>query len=151
MVLPRLLGSVFHVTSGRALRDITAARAVYSNGDGRFPFTFPQSQNSYGRMRGWVCLFDFRNVSGETIRDASVKFNFLKPTKADPVFLFLDPCRFEQLVPWTHAPVGAMVIPHVETWYPGNLPVAGLAHALAVTIEEDDADSSYRGIMRRLH
>lgn len=151
VVLPRLTGSVFHVTSHRAWAQITATGVLHSNADARFPLTFPQSQNNYGRQQGWVCIFDLRDVPSETVREALSKFYFLKPTPANPVFLFLDPSRFDRLVPWTDAPVGAMVIPHVEGWYPEDLPVTAFSYALAVTVEDDDPDSAHRGIMRRLH
>lgn len=151
VILPRLIGTVFHVTSERAFGDILACGMISSNQDGRLQFTFPQSENNYGRQRGYVCLFDLRDVPGETVRDVlSVKFNFLKPTSADPVFLFLDRSEYPHLVPWTDAPVGTMVIPYVEAWYPRDVPVAALTHALAITVEEDDLDSAYRGVVRRL-
>lgn len=151
VVLPRLIDAVFHVTSAPAFSEIKASGIVFSNQDRRFQFTFPQSENNYGRHRGYVCLFDLRDIPEDTVRDVlSVKFNFLKPASADPVFLFLDESEYGSLVPWTDAPAGAMVIPYVEAWYPRDVPVAALTHALAVTVEKDDCDSAYRGIMRRL-
>lgn len=150
-ILPRLNGTVFHVTSERAFVEIETSGVISSNRDRRFKFTSPQSENNYGRQRGYVCLFDLRHVPDDTIRDVlSVKLYFLKPTSADPVFLFLDRSEYRNLVPWTEAPVGSMLIPYVEAWYPGDLPVGALSHGLAATIEKDDADSAYRGIIRRL-
>ena len=46
--------------------------------------------------------------------------------------------------------MGDMVIPYVETWYPGDIHVAALNHALVVTVQDDDMDSAYRGTIRRL-
>lgn len=40
--------------------------------------------------------------------------------------------------------------PTLEAWYPGHIPVAALSHALAVRVEDDDIDSTFRGAMRRL-
>jgi hypothetical protein len=151
VVLPLLIGTVFHVTSSAALMAIGGSGAIHSNHDRRFQFTFPQSENNYGRQRGYVCLFDFREASEDAAREARRKFNFLKPTSADPVFLFLHPSKHARLIPWTEAPVGAMVIPYVETWYPGDVPLSSLTYALVVTIEPDDADSAFSGIMRQLH
>lgn len=126
-VLPRLRGTVFHVTSEPAWREIAATGAVRSNKDARFPFTFPQSQNNFGRQQNWVCLFDLRDVEESRLDEViSLKLNFLKPTQSNPVFLFLDSSHFERLVPWTDAPTGAMLIPYVETWYPGDIPLAAL-------------------------
>jgi len=150
IVLPRLRGTVFHVTSPPGLEGITTSRKIRSNQDATLPFTFPQSQNNHGRQRGWVCLFDLRDVPEDKLRDAlDIKFHFLKPTKYDPVFLFLKPSEYQKLIPWTDAPVGAMCIPYVESWYPSDLPVTALAGALVVTVEPDDADSAFRGRMGR--
>lgn len=149
-VLPRLIGTVFHVTSSGALNGIRASGLISSNQDGSFEFTFPQSRTCYGRQHGYVCLFDLRDVQEDAVNDALMKFYFLKPTAADPVFLFLDQCEYPRLVPWTEAPMGDMVIPYVETWYPGDIPVAALTHALVVTVQDDDMDSAYRGTMCRL-
>ncbi len=150
VVLPRLIGTVFHVTSAPAHSEIRASGLIVSNQDERFRFTFPQSKNNYGRQRGYVCLFDLRDVQGDALRDALMKFYFLKPTAADPVFLFLDQSEYPNLVPWAEAPLGAMVIPHVEAWYPRDIPVAALTHALVVAVNDDDMDSAHRGNMRRL-
>lgn len=150
IVLPRLVGNVFHVTSAKAFSGIHGSGFISSNQDERFGFTFPQSANNYGRQRGYVCLFDLRGVQDDTLRDSLMKFYFLKPTAGDPVFLFLDKSEYHSLVPWTQAPTGAMLVPHVEAWYPKDIPVAALTHALGVTVEDDDMDSAYRGTMRRL-
>ncbi len=148
IMLPRLRGTVFHVTSPPGFEGITTAGKIRSNRDGTLPFTFPQSHNNHGRQRGWVCLFDLREVAEDKLRDAlEIKFYFLKPTKHDPVFLFLKPPEYQKLIPWTDAPVGAMCIPYVESWYPSDLPVSALAGALVVTVEPDDADSAFRGRM----
>jgi hypothetical protein len=148
--MPLLRGQVFHVTSTEALESIQRAGSIISNQDGRFGFTFPQSKNSYGRERGYVCLFDLRGASEEAVSDARTKFNFLHPTAADPAFLFVQEAHHPSLVPWTEAPTGAMLVPYVEAWYPGHIPVSALSHALAVVVEDDDIDSAYRGAMRRL-
>jgi hypothetical protein len=150
VVLPRLLGTVFHVTTALALEGIKTSGFIRSNQDGQLAYTFPQSQNNYGRQLGYVCLFDLRDVPEERLRESLSKFHFLQPTKADPVFLFLDTSEYGKLVPWTVAPAGAMAIPFVETWFPGDLPVTALTDALSVTVDGDDADSAYRGIMRGL-
>ncbi len=151
VVLQRLRGTVFHVTSGPAVAAIIASGVIRSNQDGRFAFTWPQSQNNYGRRRGYVCLFDLRDVPEDQLRDAlHLKLYFLKPTRDDPVFLFVDPSEYGKLIPWTVAKGSykEVLIPYVESWYPSDLPVSALAGALAVTVEPDDADSAFRWRMR---
>lgn len=96
-------------------------------------------------------MFDLRDVSDDNLRDVlSSRFPFLKPTSADPVFLFLDETEYGELIPWSDAPAGAMSILYVESWYPRGVPVAAITRVLVVTVESDDLDSAYRGIMRRL-
>ncbi len=117
IVLPRLLGTVFHVTSTAGFEGIRMSGANCSNQDGKLPFTFPQWQNNWGRQQGWVCLFDLRDVSEENLRDALMKFHFLKPTDANPVFLFLDPSEYGKLVPWTTAPPAMTARSHCGALY----------------------------------
>ena len=81
VVLPRLLGTVFHVTTARAFDGIRDSGLIRSNQDGRLGFTFPQSKNNYGRQAGYVCLFDLRDVPEDRIREALGKFYFLQGTK----------------------------------------------------------------------
>ena len=153
VVLPRLLGTVFHVTPAPTFEMIRASGVIRSNQDGQLSFTYPQSQNNYGRRRGCVCLFDLRDVPDGELRDALRKFYFLNhaPAKGHPVFLFLDPQEYGKLIPWTVAKGNykEVLIPYVESWYPTDLPVSALAGALAVTVEPDDADSAFRGRMGR--
>lgn len=150
VLLPLLRGTVFHVTSTTGFDAIEQSGIISSNRHGELPFTFPQSSNSYGRNLGYVCLFDLRDVSDEIIADGLKKFYFLQPTPADPAFLFIAPTEAERIVPWTAAPIGAMAIPHVEAWYPSDLSLSALSHALVVTIEPDDVDSAYRRTLRSL-
>lgn len=151
VVLPRLLGNVFHVTSRSAFQQIVSSGGIRSNAAGDLSFTFPQSENSYGRQNGYVCLFDFRNASEDILSEARMKFNFLKPSHDhDPVYLFLKAAEYAAILPWTDAPVGAMAIPYVEAWYPGDVSLSALDHALCVTIIDDDAGSAFRGVMRGL-
>jgi hypothetical protein len=141
-VLPRLVGTVFHVTSHDALTKIIESRVIRSNRDGHLGFTYPQSQVSYGRRRGYVCLFDFRSVSDPELQDALMKFYFLDPMAdrpQNPAFLFLDDSEYGRLVPGTSAKGnhGEMWIPFVESWYPGNLPLTAITEVLAITITRE--------------
>ncbi len=153
VVLPRLIGTVFHATPVPNFEAIKASGVIRSNQDGQLSFTYPQSQNNYGRRRGYVCLFDLRDVPDGELRDALMKFYFLNhaPRKGHPVFLFLDREEYGKLIPWTvtKGNYKEVVIPYVESWYPSDLSVSALASALAVTVEPDDADSAFRGRMGR--
>jgi hypothetical protein len=57
VLLPRLRDRVFHVTSQENFEKIREAGAILHNRDERFPLN-AASEASFGRRRGWVCLFD---------------------------------------------------------------------------------------------
>jgi len=67
VVLPKLLGSVFHVTNVAGLKGIRKDKMIRNNKDARFPFTWDQSARNYGRNRGYVCLWDLRNITNEQL------------------------------------------------------------------------------------
>ena len=140
VVRPRLVGTVFHVTSSKGFEGITTSGTIRHNQDGKLAASFPQSSISYGRRRGLVCLFDLRDV-GDEDRFWS---NFKKFSLPNPrVFLFLDPSEYAKVRPWTDANNrevnrrGEMFIPYVEGWYPGDVPVKALSCALVVTLVRD--------------
>ena len=85
-LLPLFLGKVFHVTTKDACSSIMAEKKIRNNMKGEREFVFPQSENSYGRKRGYVCLFDLRSATTEQIQDALMKFYFLNPFRhrSDP-------------------------------------------------------------------
>jgi len=63
-ILPLLKNEVFHVTSIENFQQILKDGKVISNADKKFKYSYPQSENSYGRKRGYICLFDLRNKTG---------------------------------------------------------------------------------------
>jgi hypothetical protein len=154
VLLPRLLGTVFHVTSEAAFRSIQSSGVIESNQLGQRGFTFPQSEISYGRKRGFVCLFDLRRVDNDELQDALDKFYFLDPMaskRQDPVYLFLDQPAYSELIPWTdarHTP--EMWVPYVEAWYPRDLPLSSIRSALAVTVAREP-DSPFIQAHRLIH
>lgn len=92
------------------------------------PFTFPQSQNSYFRKKGCVCLFDLRAATQEQTDEALPKFYFLNPRKgSNPVFLTLNQACYMRLIPWSASiaeeDLRSTVIPYVEAGYPGGVPL----------------------------
>jgi hypothetical protein len=134
VLLPVLRGRVFHVTTPTGLEGILASGQIDSNLDRRRRFTYPQSENNWGRQQGYVCLFDLRDVSEENLDDSLDKFYFLHPAKADPVFLFVDSAEYAKLIP---------------CWYPGDLPISVISEALTITLEPDDAESLMRAALRK--
>jgi hypothetical protein len=137
-LLPRLVGAVFHVTSERALPGILRNGRVISNRDGRFNATALYSENSYGRKRGYVCLFDLRDVTAPKLDRALEDLYFLDPWssgRTNPVFLILREAAYKELIPGQAARgSGDQWIWHVECWYPQDLPLAEIDGMLAVEV-----------------
>ncbi len=88
IVLTQLKGHVFHVTSLKGYRGIKKDKKITNNRTGRFSFSYPQSETSYGRKKSYVCLFDLRNIEDEIIKEELYKFYFLNPVSANnrPIF-----------------------------------------------------------------
>lgn len=134
-LLPKLRDTVFHVTTAAGFEGIRSTGAVVSNANGRLPFTFPQSDVSFGRHRGYVCLFDLRCVSERQLANGLDCFFFLDPlssARQDPVFLLLAPSTYRVIIPWTPAirDTGEMSVPFIEAWYPGDLPLTHVNRVL---------------------
>src|SRR5947209_845585 len=87
-----LNGKVFHVTAAHYLPDIVSSGSILPNSDGQRPSLFPQSQNSYGVKRGFICLFDFRAGNPEMIREAFDHFlhSAVRKLAHRPTFLILE-------------------------------------------------------------
>ena len=153
VLLPKLRSRVFHVTSGRGLEGIQTSHSVSANIDGKLGFTFPQSENSFGRRRGYVCMFDLRGISEEHLKFALEGFFFLDPygRRENPVFLFLAPARYGDII---HSRVakprgGEMWIPYVEAWYPRDLPLSEIDQVLSVKIERPPESDFEKAIAAR--
>lgn len=139
VMLPELRNRVFHVTSETGFVGIQSSQSVSANSAGKLGFSFPQSESGFGRRRGYVCMFDLREVSDEHLRFVLDGFCFLDPygRRENPVFRFLAAARWGDLIPCSVADAqsGEMWIPHVEAWYPGDLPLSEIERALVVKIE----------------
>ena len=150
---PRLRGGVFHVTPRNRLEGITSSQAVLHNRDERFEYATDGSDNSYGRLRGWVCLFDFREKSDSVLNNVRSDFQYEDPFKTpihpmlqmsgdslndSAAYLFLQPAAYGQLISAATAvqePRPRTLIRDVECWWPGNLPLTMIASILIVDID----------------
>ena len=134
------MGKVFHVTSYESYYGILRDGIIKPNKEGEFNFTWPQSEISYGRKRGYVCLFDLRNKSNDIIEEALMKFNFLNPfySQNRAVFLILSPQLHSSLIYDVKAKeeIGykEMYIPYVECWYPNGISLDYIEEILEVTV-----------------
>jgi len=142
VVLPFLLNKVFHVTSSKAYSAIIDDQEIRDNKNSNLGFTFPQSQNSYGRNKGFVCLFDLRGKTQEVIDESLMKFNFLNPINdKKTIFLIISSREHSRLIPWTEAmkDVGCreVWVPNVECWYDGNIPLKHIEQIIEVTYKNE--------------
>jgi hypothetical protein len=135
-LLPTLMGSVFHITCRTSYQGILNVGAIQNNRDNRFAYSVPQSVNSYGRKRGYVCLFDLRHVPDEELDLALDKFYLLNPHYCDgnPIFLVLDEAFHADLILWKAGNICEMRIPHVESWYPGDIEIRKVRRVIDVRV-----------------
>jgi hypothetical protein len=155
-LLNQLIGRIFHVTTRAAFEQIQESGAILHNRDERFPLN-PTSIDSFGRTRGWVCLFDLRDQSVEIMRKwlgiGNTQYDYLYPEwfrhwtpdfcEWNLAYLFLDPTAWPKLKPnkladeerrktgqWPHC------VPAIEVWFQGNLHLSLIEESLLVRIRE---------------
>jgi hypothetical protein len=126
-ILPLLKNEVFHVTSVENLCQILKDGKVISNADKKFKYSYSQSENSYGRKRGYICLFDLRNKEEDIIYDTLDKYYFLHPTQFQNkvVYLILKKELYCNLIEngaaRTEVGYREVYIPYTEAWYPDEI------------------------------
>jgi hypothetical protein len=152
-LLPNLIGRVFHVTTRQGYAGIRRRGSIGSNQDGKRPFSYPQSENSYFRKKGCVCLFDLRIPTAEQIDEALLKYYFLNPFSDNrPVFLILGEAGYAGLIPWSASIAEEgfhVVIHHVEAGYSGEIPMSLIDSALVVVVRKKSDLQKLREARRR--
>lgn len=145
ILLPCLLGRVFHVTRLNVFEQILAAGEIRANANAEFPTVFG-STNSYFRKRSCVSFFDYRSSSRKQIDDAIGKCSPYNLPSADPeevnepniAFLFLSKTAHDRLIPWTkweeEKAYSDKIIPWVEAGYPDSVPITLIEEVLRVKI-----------------
>ena len=125
-------------------------RFVFHNRQLRFALN-TASENSFGRSRGWICLFDLRGQSEVTINEDLNKYYFLEPpwfkrhkpeyTESNLAYLFLYPKVYPELVSnQTATSIGRETnryecyVPKIECWYPGDMSLTCVGRVLLVRI-----------------
>ena len=149
----RLKGNVFHLTSQSSFDCISAENRIYHNRDGKFPI-YAGSANGFGKNRGYVPFFNFRNTTDEIILDTRNRYNFEGPTwfrkyhpdysESSLAYLFLSEQGQKELIPNNQARVefkknghAEQYIPDTEFWYPGNVSLELIEKVLLVRIFDD--------------
>ena len=154
-LLAALKGSVFHLTSQHAFNLIRKTEAIEHNKDGRFPIN-TASEKSFGRQKGWVCFFDLRNATLETVKDTyENRYNFLRPpgdfrrklrensAEYSLAYLILGSKHYDRLIPYKkfNEFVGQegtypMAVPKVETWIDNRVPITWIEKVILADIRE---------------
>lgn len=149
-LLGLLRENVFHVTTAKAYRKILKDEFIFGNQDDKYTIN-PGSLKSFGRYRGWVCLFDLRGKNDNEIDDALIGYYFLGPswlkeyfqnfTEMRLVYLLMSKAYYEYLVPnregrksWDDGSGFTQYIPDVECWFPGKMPIGLIEKAISVRI-----------------
>ncbi|KAF0121142.1 MAG: hypothetical protein FD151_1375 [bacterium] len=149
-LLRLLREKVFHVTTTKAYRRILKDGFIFGNQDEKYPPN-AGSLKSFGRYRGWVCLFDLRGKSDKEIDDALTRYYFLGPswfkeyfqdyTESRLVYLLMSETCYDQLVPnqegrtsWNDGSGYIQYIPDIECWFPGKMPIGLIEKAICVRI-----------------
>lgn len=135
-LLPQLKETVFHVTSAESLAGIIAKNKILPNIDNRFNFSHPQSNNCFGIRRGYICLFDLRDITAETLKQSLDYQYFLSNHKwAINAFLILDVAAHNDLIPNEAATEShEMYIPEVEVWSPTPISLEKISDIIEVKI-----------------
>lgn len=139
VMLPLLRGRVFHVTKEENFADIQGSGRIYSKQQARLAFTPPHPETSYGCKRGWVSLYDLRDPTDGEIKEALIRYWFLRTIgdESTHVYLIVAESAWSSLIPWTRASreVGGkeFFIPFVEAWYPGDVPLQLVADSLVIS------------------
>lgn len=128
---------IWHCTGPRGYAGIRSSGAIEPS-DGRNPYTFPQTANSYARKKCYVSLFDFGAASDSECFSMHFKWTrFFSHFEPFTAVLELDRATLaERLVPASVArqpeAYGTVWIPHVEAWHAGPIPVSAVRRYLMV-------------------
>lgn len=138
--LPKLREKVFHVTSYEGYKMIEKEGMIKSNANGKMGYTYPQSETSYGRKRGYICLFDLRSKTEDEIENAIECFYFLGDYRLGDkqTYLIMHEEIYADLIDSSRAKAEIgfkeMWIPNVECWYPRDLPLSSIKEIIVLNI-----------------
>jgi len=139
-LLPILKGKVFHVTSYVRFKKIQEDGLIRSHIKKKHGRTFAY-ENSYGRLRGYVCLFDLRNKKKSEINHGLDCFYFLghRLLSKKQTHLIIKEEYYSKLIDTQHAKAevkfSELFVPHIECWYPANLPLSNIQEVVVVNIK----------------
>ena len=141
VLLAKLRGRVFHVTTCEGYAGILRDQFVGSNVNGQFPLSHSQSRVSYFRKRDCVSLVDLRSVTDEDLHWAIRKYYFLDVyPNHKSVFLILKEQCYGELIPWTVSKedegLAAMIVPYLEAGFKHSIPLDCIEQVILVEVAD---------------
>jgi hypothetical protein len=141
-VFPYLRHGLCHVTSPTSMLAILDSGVILPSNPTR-PFTFPQTGNSYGLQKGYVCLFDFGVLDEPQYVDFYSRWSTFFFTHR-PFTVVVELARGVlggRLIPNSraHAEVGydKVWIPHVEAWHDGPISLEAVRSCMLIAGQVD--------------
>ncbi|HJP18097.1 MAG: hypothetical protein CMD96_06330 [Gammaproteobacteria bacterium] len=149
-LLSHLRGQIFHITTIKTFDDIKKTNFIFHNKDSKFSIN-TGSLKSFGRKRGYVCLFDLREKEETVIQEALDKYYFLGPNwfaeyhedyyEFNLAYLIMNSRFYNKIVPTVEAKKICresrnyeQYIPEAECWYPDDMPINSINRTLLVKI-----------------
>lgn len=166
-LLAHLRGKVFHLTSLSAYRAIRETGKILHNKDSRFDLN-TSSENSFGRLMGYVCLFDLRNDSPDLIQHVLSCYYFLDPLWfqkqkgswiiSELAYLLLNPSFYDKIVPNSRAgdhynatEQWLQRIPRGEVWMEDHVPLEWVDTVILTRrVKRAPAPNSLLGLVQRI-
>lgn len=144
-LLPYLEGLIFHYTTQDAYRKILADGRIKHNKDNKFELG-ASSGNSYGRKRGYICVFNLKEIDREVINHSLLyHYNFLEPpwfkkyykdrTESKLVFLVVNN-KYQDLLVGSKEALGSPDhhVPKIECWFCDHIPINHIERVVSVDI-----------------
>jgi hypothetical protein len=138
-----LQSGIWHLTGLEGFSGIEKSGYIEPNSGSR-KYTFPQSANSYGTLKQYICLLDFCSVNYNEFVYTFNKWRHLF-SQHNPISVALKLNReylFPRLIPNNTAReevgITKVWIPYVEAWYPEIIPLSAIEKYFIFGICEND-------------
>ena len=145
-LLPHLEGNIFHVSKKINWESIQGLNKLIPNYDGKLTTSF--GSKSFFGTKGYICLFDYRNVYSEK---AQSNIHKCRPTSPlingeEIVIFIMNEGLYNDVVDWKlweKEGAGTNVVPHIEVGYKGEIGLNLVDKILIVSYEEDPNSLAY--------
>lgn len=135
-----ICNGLWHLTSPRGILGIKRSGFIEPN-CGNFQYTLPQSKNSYGKSKKYVCLFDFFSANDTEIIYTSDRWiDFFRCHKPFTVALKLNrkslaPSLISNDVARQDIGYRKVWIPYVESWYPRAIEISEIVNYFVIPFD----------------